>query len=107
MARLGPEVEAPRTERRVAAPDRRALPLVLVAALSLGAWGVLAVWSTSPYARYLEHGGWDRLGAFAELCRSLPQGEFVVPAALYAAAWLLMIAAMMLPTTLPLLGIFN
>jgi predicted metal-binding membrane protein len=107
MAVMGPEAEAPRAERRAAASDRRALPLALVAALSLGAWGVLAVWSTSPYARYLDHGGWDRLGALAALCRSLPQGEFVVPAALYAIAWVLMIAAMMLPTTLPLLGIFN
>src|SRR5438874_6419934 len=107
MSRWGPEAEAPRAERRAVAPDRRALPLVLVAALSLGAWGVLAVWSASPYVRYLEHGGWDRLDALTALCRSLPRGEFVVPAALYGFAWLLMIAAMMLPTTLPLLGIFN
>jgi predicted metal-binding membrane protein len=88
------------------APDRR-LPLALVAALVLGAWAVLAVWSASPYARYLEHGGWDRAGALAALCRSVPQGELVIPVLVYALAWLAMITAMMLPTTLPLLGIFN
>src|SRR5689334_516043 len=88
------------------APNRR-LPLALVAALALGAWGVLAVWSASPYARYLDHGGWDRAGALAAFCRSVPQGELVIPALVYAFAWLLMITAMMLPTTLPLLGIFG
>jgi predicted metal-binding membrane protein len=41
------------------------------------------------------------------LCRSVPQGEIVIPVAVHALAWLTMITAMMLPTTLPLLGIFN
>jgi predicted metal-binding membrane protein len=92
---------------RAAAPaDRRLLPLALVGALSLGAWAVLAAWSASPYARYLEHGGWDRGGALAALCRSIPQGEWLVPMLVYALAWVVMITAMMLPTTLPLLGIF-
>jgi len=87
-------------------PDRR-LPLALVAALASSAWIVLALWSASPYARYLEHGGWDRAGALAAFCRSVPQGEILVPLLVYAFAWLAMITAMMLPTTLPLLGIFN
>jgi predicted metal-binding membrane protein len=85
----------------------RALPLSLVAGLSLAAWAFLAVWSASPYARYLEHGGWDQAGALAALCRSMPVGEWFIPASVYALAWLAMIAAMMLPTTLPLLGIFG
>ena len=88
-------------------PDRQALRLGLIAALSATAWAALAVWSASPYARYLDHGGWGEPGLLAVLCRSLPQGEFAVPALLYSLAWLLMIAAMMLPTTLPLLGIFS
>jgi len=88
------------------APDRR-LPLALVTVLALGAWGVLAVWSASPYARYLDHGGWDRAGALAAFCRSVPQGELVIPMLVYAFAWLVMITAMMLPTTLPLLGIVH
>jgi predicted metal-binding membrane protein len=108
MAVLGPEAGAPRADGvRAPTAERRTLPLAFVGGLSLLAWTLLAVWSASPYARYLEHGGWDRLGALAALCRSVPQGELIVPAALYALAWLLMITAMMLPTTLPLLGIFT
>src|SRR2546427_8326348 len=89
------------------APDRQALRLGLVTALSIAAWAALAIWSASPYGRYLDHGGWGDPGLLAALCRSVPQGELLVPALLYASAWLLMIAAMMLPTTLPLLGIFS
>jgi len=87
--------------------DRHALRLGLIAALSAAAWAALALWSASPYARYLVHGGWGEPGVLAALCRSLPQGELALPALLYALAWLLMIAAMMLPTTLPLLGLFS
>ncbi len=65
------------------------------------------MWSASPYGRYLEHGGWGDAGALAELCRAVPQGALVVPAVLHAASWVLMIAAMMLPTTYPVLGIFR
>jgi predicted metal-binding membrane protein len=88
-------------------PEGHRLRLGLIAALSAAAWAALVVWSASPYARYLSHGGWSEPGLLAALCRSLPQGELAIPALLYALAWLLMIAAMMLPTTLPLLGIFS
>jgi predicted metal-binding membrane protein len=71
------------------------------------AWLVLWLWSASPYGRYLDHGRWTDVGALASLCRAVPGGEFVVPALLYAAAWVLMIAAMMLPTTLPILEMFR
>ncbi len=37
----------------------------------------------------------------------MPQGDVVVPAMLHAGAWVLMIAAMMLPTTFPVLAIFR
>ena len=95
-----------------AAPAARALDpqmlrVGLVAALSGVAWLALAAWSSSPYGRYLEHGGWADEGPFGALCRSIPQGALIVPAMVYALAWLLMITAMMLPTTLPLLGIFG
>ena len=87
---------------------RRDLALaVLLGALSVGAWAALWAWSASPYARYAAHGGWADSAAFAALCRSLPAGSVVVPAALHALAWVLMIAAMMLPTTYPVLGIFR
>ena len=101
MTDQGGHVAAPR------APDRHALRVGLVAALSIGAWTALAGWSASPFARYLDHGGWGAPGLLAALCRSVPQGELVIPALLYALAWLLMIVAMMLPTTLPLLRIFG
>ena len=87
--------------------DPQTLRVGLVAALSAIAWLALAAWSSSPYGRYLEHGGWTDEGPFGALCRSIPQGALIVPALAYALAWLLMITAMMLPTTLPLLGIFS
>ena len=71
------------------------------------AWAALWLWSASPYARYIDHGRWSDVGITAALCRAVPAGDFLVPMALYAAAWLLMIAAMMLPTTLPVLRIFR
>jgi predicted metal-binding membrane protein len=92
---------------RVRVSDRHTLRLGLIAALSAAAWLALVLWSASPYARYLDHGGWAEPGLLAALCRSVPQGQLVVPAFVHALAWLLMITAMMLPTTLPLLGIFG
>lgn len=91
----------------VRAIDRRAIFHALVAGLIASAWITLWVWSSSPYGRYLDHGSWTDLGVAAVLCRAIPGGDVVVPALLYAAGWLLMIAAMMLPTTLPLLEIFR
>ena len=85
----------------------RGAPALVVAALSVAAWLTLALWAASPYARYVEHGGWADIGALAALCRALPQGDIVVPAALHALAWLLMITAMMLPTALPLVLLFR
>jgi predicted metal-binding membrane protein len=87
--------------------ERRAVFWTLLTLLALAAWGALALWSASPYARYLDHGGWIDAGAVAALCRAFPGGDQVVPAALHAAAWILMIAAMMLPTTFPLLAMFR
>ena len=95
------------TVAATSAGGRGALVGGLLGLLVAGAWGALALWSASPYGRYLEHGGWGDDGAFAALCRAIPQGDIVVPALLHAAAWVLMIAAMMLPTTFPLLAIFR
>jgi predicted metal-binding membrane protein len=95
-----PEVFAPRV-------DRRFFVLALIGALAATAWIAIALWSASPYARYLDHGSWLEPVWLGELCRLLPQGQLLVPAIAYAGAWLLMIVAMMLPTTLPLLGIFS
>ena len=86
---------------------RRALFSALLVVLVAGSWAVLWLWSASPYGRYVEHAGWGDAGALAALCRGIPEGEIVVPLVLHAAAWVLMIAAMMLPTTFPLLAIFR
>jgi len=41
------------------------------------------------------------------LCRALPGGSVLVPAFIVAGAWVLMIVAMMLPATLPLVSAFE
>lgn len=86
---------------------RGALVWGLLTLLVLAAWGALVLWTASPYGRYLEHGGWEDAGVLAALCRAVPQGDIVVPTVLHAAAWMLMIAAMMLPTTFPLIAMFR
>src|SRR5437879_2700540 len=59
------------------------------------AWVTLALWGQSPYARYLSHHSLEdvRGGGLLML--------------VFVAGWLLMLLAMMLPTTLPLVGMFN
>jgi predicted metal-binding membrane protein len=84
---------------------RRAF-LALIGGLIALAWLTLLLWELSPYGRYLDHGRWTDLGLAAWLCQALPAGSVVLPATLYVVGWILMTAAMMLPTTLPLLGIF-
>lgn len=80
--------------------------VALLGALTGLAWLTLFLWELSPHGRYLDHGSWMELGAGAWLCRAVPAGAVVVPALIYALGWTLMTAAMMLPTTLPLLGMF-
>ena len=93
--------------RAAAGTPQSRLSLALIVALIAVAWLALVAWSASPWQRLLAHGAWADLAWLAALCRAVPQGERIVPALAYAAAWLLMIAAMMLPTTLPLLAIFR
>ena len=85
---------------------RRVFLPVLAALITL-AWMALWAWARSPYGRYLEHGDWTASGPAAFLCQIVPAGDVVVPMVLYAAAWILMTAAMMLPTTLPLFNAFD
>jgi predicted metal-binding membrane protein len=87
--------------------DRWTIFRALMAGLVTSAWVTLLVWSNSPYGRYLDHGRWTDVGLGAAICSAIPAGDLVLPALLYAAGWLLMIAAMMLPTTLPVLEIFR
>jgi predicted metal-binding membrane protein len=81
---------------------QKAVFTALFALLTIASWGALWAWSASPYARYLEHPGWGDITGLAAFCRSV-----AVPVAAHVLAWVLMIAAMMLPTTYPLLLMFR
>lgn len=76
---------------RDARRDRAILAGSLVA-LTAVAWLSLWIWTTSPYGRYLHHEG----------AGALP---FEVP--LFIAGWVLMIVAMMLPSSVPLVLTFG
>ena len=103
-ATVGVGLASPAPSR--AARHRRVFVPVL-AALVLLSWVTLWAWARSPYGRYLEHGDWTATGPAAFLCSAVPGGDVVVPAVLYGVAWILMTAAMMLPTTLPLFDTFD
>jgi predicted metal-binding membrane protein len=77
-----------RDERR----DRAILSAALVAIVAI-AWASLAAWSASPYGRYLHH---DVAGA------NVQAGE----AGLFVVGWVVMIVAMMLPSSIPLVLVF-
>ena len=83
-----------------AAGQRRAF-VVSGLALAALAWLALAAWAASPWARYLDHGDWTRVGLVGAICAAVPGGGVLLPAALYVGGWLLMLTAMMLPTALP------
>jgi predicted metal-binding membrane protein len=87
--------------------DRRKVWLPLTCGLIALAWLTLAIWAQSPYGRYLDHGQWLQVGLAGELCRAVPGGTVLLPGVLYVGGWLLMMVAMMLPTTLPLLAMFS
>ncbi len=75
--------------------------LPLVGGMVVLAWIALFAWSRSPYGRYLDHSG------LAFVCTVDDGANAVSRTALYLGGFLLMTAAMMLPTTLPLIAIFR
>jgi predicted metal-binding membrane protein len=79
------------THLRVPHRDRAILGAAL-GALAVAAWLVLWLWEGSPYGHYLHHDG--------------GVGPLPVEAALFAAGWVLMIVAMMLPSSVPLVVTF-
>lgn len=81
--------------------------LPVMGLLTVLAWVTLWLWAGSPYGRYLDHGDWTQIGLAGTICTVLPAGEILLPALLYVAGWVLMLTAMMLPTTLPLLEIYR
>ena len=70
--------------------------LALLAVVVGLAWVSLWVWGRSPYARFLEH---DALANIS--------GEDAALLAFFLAGWTLMVFAMMLPTSLPLIALFH
>ena len=79
----------------------------LATGLVVLSWITLLVWDTSPYSRYLNHGDWSTIGLGAAVCNAVPGGAWLVPVTLYGGGWLLMSAAMMLPTSMPLIRLFD
>jgi predicted metal-binding membrane protein len=69
-------------------------------------WATLAIWSASPYSRYVAH-DWTNPVLAAYFCAALPVGGIVVPAVLFVVGWVLMTVAMMLPTALPAIAVFS
>ena len=65
----------------------------LLVALAGSAWLALWLWGASPYGRYLHHEG--------------GVGPLPLEASLFAAGWVLMIVAMMLPSSVPLVVTFG
>jgi predicted metal-binding membrane protein len=77
-----------------AATDRRVLS-GLLGGLILLAWVSLWVWGQSPYGRYLDHQNLSGVTL-----------EGAAQILIFLAGWTLMIVAMMLPTSLPLITLF-
>ncbi|NIM70001.1 MAG: DUF2182 domain-containing protein [Xanthomonadales bacterium] len=71
------------------------------------AWLTLWAWERSPYGRYLDHGSWTEFGAAGSAGHVHWHGPVLLTALLYIGGWVLMTAAMMLPTTLPLIDVFR
>jgi predicted metal-binding membrane protein len=78
-----------------AVADRRYV-LFLMSGLIALAWLTLWLWGHSPYGRWLHHDGLSGAG--------LGDGPVVL---VMVAGWALMIVAMMLPTSLPLVAVFH
>ena len=81
--------------------SHRSLLLPCLASLAVLAWVILWIWDRSPYGRYLAHGELGHVDLSGGLEPVLSQ------AGIYVVGWVLMTAAMMLPTTLPLVEIFR
>ncbi len=83
-----------------AASHQSVFLLILVGLIAL-TWVVLWLWEQSPYGRYLNHAELARLDVAQGFAPLLQQGG------LYVVGWTLMLVAMMLPTSLPLVQMFR
>jgi predicted metal-binding membrane protein len=98
--RIGPR-GSQSTREGAGSTDYRDLFLPFFGGLVVLAWVALFMWERSPYGRYLTHG---ELGGIAH---GAGADTVLLQALLYVIGWILMTAAMMLPTTLPLVRIFR
>ena len=78
--------------------DRRPFLIVLVGLVAL-AWLALVVWGQSPYSRFLSHEALEDT--------RLADGRYFTDALLFIGGWSLMTVAMMLPSSLPLVFLFE
>jgi len=74
--------------------DRRLFIFLMLVLVAL-AWSVLWVWGQSPYARFLSHHSLEEVRGGGLLML------------VFVGGWLVMIVAMMLPTSLPLIALFH
>ncbi len=77
--------------------DQRVFVILVGALISL-AWLTIWVWGHSPYARYLSHG---------ELGQVSLNGGLLLLGVVFVIGWVIMLIAMMLPTSLPLVMLFR
>ena len=82
------------TLHRLPAQPERAILAGSLAGMSLVAWASLLAWTESPLGAYLGHDAGDAV-------------PVVLQAALFTAGWTLMILAMMLPSSIPLVLTFG
>lgn len=75
--------------------DRRRIFAALMVALISMAWLALWAWGQSPYGRFLNHHSLEAARGNAAL------------ALVFVAGWTVMVVAMMLPTSLPLVALFR
>ena len=74
--------------------------MALAGALIALAWVALWFWGQSPYGRFITHQG--------EMSHGMSHGsEYSILIIVFVASWTLMIVAMMLPTSLPLIALFR
>ena len=93
----------------MSAAHRHIVSLLLATLIAL-AWLVLWSWGSSPYGRYFHHGGLGALNIDSALCRAFAPGPFrelLLPFTLAILGWVVMVVAMMVPSTLPLLLVFQ
>jgi predicted metal-binding membrane protein len=93
----------------VSAAHRHVVSLLLATLIAL-AWIVLWSWGQSPYGRYLHHGGLGALNVDSALCRAFAPGPFrelLLPFTLTILGWVVMVVAMMVPSSLPLILVFQ